>query len=521
LFNVRQHDLAEERLRRFLDCSPDGMLIVDDQGRITYANTTVKRILGYETQELVGQPIESLVPAGLRSAHAAARARYTTAPLLRPMGNGLDLRGLRADGTEVPLEIALSPFRDSGADYVLATIRDVTDRKRIEAELRATEEQLRQSQKMEAIGQLAGGIAHDFNNLLMVISGYAETLSEQLDPADPRRTDVEQIRHAGARAADLVHQLLAFSRKQVLQPRVLDLNSVVSQTEGMLRRVLRENIRLVTSLSPELHRIEVDPGQVEQIILNLVVNARDAMPEGGRLTIETANVDLDENYVRDHVFARAGPHVMLGVSDTGNGMDAATRRRIFEPFFTTKGLGKGTGLGLSTVYGIVKQSGGNIWVYSEPGQGTTFKVYFPRTDKDSTLEPEPKAPQRAAIGETSGTILVVEDEPAVRTFVCNVLRKAGYVVLPAGDPDEALSISREHAGRVRLLLTDVVLPRMSGRLLAEKLAVQRPDMRVLYMSGYTDNVIVDRGVLKPGMAFLEKPVMPATLLDKVHEVLSR
>jgi signal transduction histidine kinase/CheY-like chemotaxis protein len=418
----------------------------------------------------------------------------------------------------------------------LVAVEDVTEAKRSEdamkrshiemgrlmakktGELQKSEEQLRQAQKMEAIGRLAGSVAHDFNNLLTVMMGYSEILLSKKPADHPERAPLEQIRDAGKRASTLTRQLLAFSRKQVLQPQSVNLNTVVEQVDGMLRRLIGEDIELVIRLAPGLGMIYFDPGQIEQIIMNLAVNARDAMPRGGKLVLETANTELDETYVRDHPETTPGPHVMLAVTDTGVGMDAETRARIFEPFFTTKPAGRGTGLGLSTVYGIVKQSGGSIWVYSEPDRGTTFKIYIPRHDKPETPA-LPVSSSRIPVKGTE-TILVVEDDAGVRDLVCNVLRNEGYTILVTASPKEALEQSKSFQGLIHLLLTDVVLPQMGGRQLAEALAALRPGLRVLYMSGYTDDAIAYHGILAPGVALLEKPIRPNALAEKVREVLS-
>src|SRR5438552_3627063 len=365
---------------------------------------------------------------------------------------------------------------------------------------------------MEAIGHLAGGVAHDFNNLLMVIMGRTEMLMKDLGDADPRHSMARVIEQTALRAADLTRQLLAFSRKQVLNPAVLDLNAVVSKMGEMLRRLIGEDIALVTGLGSSLGHVKADPGQIEQIIMNLAVNARDAMPEGGRLTLETANVELDVAYARKHVGARPGPHVMLALSDTGTGMDAQRRARIFEPFFTTKGPRKGTGLGLAMVYGIVKQSGGNIWVYSEPGQGTTFKIYLPQIEEPIDLDEERADPADSRLGRE--TVLLVEDDDAVRDLARDILQATGYTVLEARQGAEALGMSERYTGPIHLMLTDVVMPGMSGRQLADRFAVLRPTTKVLYMSGYTDNAIVHHGVLDPGTEFLQKPFTAPVLTRK-------
>jgi PAS domain S-box-containing protein len=386
----------------------------------------------------------------------------------------------------------------------------------IEREL-AKEEQLRQSQKMEAIGQLAGGVAHDFNNLLTVITGYSELALRRIAKDDPLRKNIEGITKAGVRAAGLTRQLLAFSRRQMLQAKVLDLNSVVGEMNTMLQRLIGEDIDLVTVLRPSLGQIKADPGQLEQVLLNLVVNARDAMPKGGKITIETGHIRLDEAYAREHVAVQPGRFVVLTVSDTGLGMDAETQKRIFDPFFTTKEVGKGTGLGLSTVYGIVKQSEGSIWVYSEIGRGTTFKVYLPRVDEVADEEALANGSQLVQGG--SETILLVEDEELVRNLAVEILEQYGYAVIAAANGEEGLRLCKSFTGRIDLMITDVVMPQMSGRELAEKIAALWPETRVLYMSGYTDDAIVRHGILDEQMAFIQKPFLPDALARKARELL--
>jgi two-component system cell cycle sensor histidine kinase/response regulator CckA len=403
----------------------------------------------------------------------------------------------------------------------LASVADIIsqgiERKRAEEALHASEEQFRQSQKLEAVGQLAGGIAHDFNNLLTVISGYSELLLRGLDQGDSTRSKVEEIQKAGERAASLTRQLLAFSRKQVLQPKVLNLNAIVADVDKMLGRLIGEDIDLLTVLAPSLGQIKADPGQIEQVILNLAVNARDAMPQGGKLTIETANVYLDNQYAGKHIAVRPGHYVRLAASDTGCGMDGETQARIFEPFFTTKEQGKGTGLGLSTVYGIVKQSGGNIWVYSEVGKGTTFKIYLPRVDE--VVESEEARDLSADLRQGRETVLLAEDEEQVRRMTRMILEMHGYHVLEASGGAEALAIYKEHEGQIDLIMTDVVMPQMSGRELAQSLETLRPGIKVLYLSGYTDDAIVRHGLLDQEVAFLQKPFTPDALLRKVRAVL--
>jgi nitrogen-specific signal transduction histidine kinase/CheY-like chemotaxis protein len=402
--------------------------------------------------------------------------------------------------------------RGEGGEIVnyVALQRDVTR----ELEL---EEQFHQAQKMEAIGQLAGGVAHDFNNLLTAINGFAELTQFQLEAEDPLQDCVGKILHAGRRAADLVRQLLAFSRKQVVQPQVLELNQVVEEVDKMLGRIIGEHIQIRTVLPPDLWLVKVDPTQIEQIIVNLAVNARDAMPEGGQLTIETSNVALDKDYTAMHLEAQPGDYVLLAVSDTGVGMSKDVAAHIFEPFFTTKEIGKGTGLGLATVYGIVQQSGGHIWVYSEEGQGTTFKIYLPRDVQ--TIIPSKRNGRSQALPRGSETILLVEDEPAVREIAARTLRGQDYIVLEAVDGQDALHRSREHGDNIQLLLTDMVMPGLNGRNLADRLAQNYPELKTLFMSGYTDNTVASHGRLDSNAPFIQKPFSPGALVRKVREVL--
>jgi CheY-like chemotaxis protein len=370
---------------------------------------------------------------------------------------------------------------------------------------------------MEAVGRLAGGIAHDFNNLVTAILGYADLALRRVAAHDPLRRNVEEITRAAERAAALTQQLLAFSRKQVLQPRVLDVRAVLEGAQGLLRRLISEDIELAIRAEPGVGRVRVDPVQLEQVLLNLAINARDAMPQGGRLLLEAQDQDLDDAYAREHLGGQAGRFVMLAVSDTGHGMNRETQARIFEPFFTTKELGKGTGLGLSTVYGIVKQSGGYIWVYSEPGRGSTFKVYLPRVTETAEAAAEPEAPGLPARG--SETVLLVEDEDAVRQLVQELLESVGYEVLTAARPVEALRLAADYAGPLHLLVTDVVMPQMDGPELAQRLRTLRPDVRVLYVSGYSPGIVADRGVLEHGGTFLQKPFSAEALETKVRETL--
>ena len=467
-----------------------------------------------EAEAILGHPVAQWSEPGFWEAHLhpddreAAVASWRRA-VQREDGQHAEYRMLRADGAAVWLRDVVSVVPERGTPRELIGVMvDVSARRELEA-------QLLQSQKMEAVGQLAGGVAHDFNNLLGLIIGYGNLALAQ--PAlDPRtRGRLEQIRAAADRAAALTRQLLAFSRKQLLQPRVLDLNTVTAGLDEMLRRLIGEHIHLVTLHGRDLWRARADPGLIEQVIMNLAVNARDAMPSGGTLIVETANVELDEGYARAHVGARPGPHVMLAVTDTGTGMDEETRRHVFEPFFTTKKTGEGTGLGLATVYGIVNQSGGHIGVKSEQGKGTSFKVYLPRvapSDHEAT-------PSEAAPRTGSETVLVVEDEPALRRLVREVLEGAGYRVVEAASPGEALAASASQRGSIDMLVTDLVLPQMGGDALASRLRAERQVTAVLYMSGYPDRALGHHGVIEPGTPFLQKPFTPDALLRKVREVL--
>ncbi|HTQ03056.1 MAG TPA: PAS domain S-box protein [Polyangiaceae bacterium] len=655
---------AEAIFRGLLEAAPDAMVIVNDAGRILLSNARTAELFGYATRELVGEPVERLVPERHRGPHLAHRERYFASRAVRPMGAGLDLHARRKDGSEFPVEISLSPLETREGTLISASIRDVTERKqteralarahdeleqrvaertvrltrtledlrasearfsrlaesgiigiitadltgkvihandaflrmsgfsrgelvagaiqwndltprdwreatdraleelrttgvasayekeyerrdgsripillgaamltdstsiafmidltrqkRAEEALKRTEVQLRQSQKMEAVGRLAGGVAHDFNNLLSVVLSYSSTLAAELTPGDPMRADIEEIEKAGQRAAELTRQLLTFSRQEVTEPRILDINGVLANMDKMLRRILGEDVELVSLHGSGLGRIRVDPGHIEQVIMNLVVNSRDAMPRGGKLTIETKEVEFDEAYAEEHLDVTPGRYVMLAVSDTGVGMDRATQSRIFEPFFTTKERGKGTGLGLSTVFGIVKQCGGAVGVYSEPGLGTTFKVYIPRVDATADTSSVTTTPSTLAGSET---ILLVEDEEQIRAVARGILRKRGYHVIEARSAGEALLHCENHPGQIHLLLTDVVMPQLSGPELARRLVSARPGTKVLYMSGYPDEALLRHGAVEAGVAYLQKPLTPESLSRKVRAVL--
>jgi two-component system, cell cycle sensor histidine kinase and response regulator CckA len=498
---------SEQRYRDLVETAPDVIIRVDDRGRMTNLNNAFTATLGWLPSEWLGKPFFDLVhPEDLAKTKDVFFQKADKPATV-------ETRMQSKSGSYVDVELTSAPqFHDGEVIGTLGIARNITDRMRLE-------EQFRQAQKMEAFGQLAGGVAHDFNNLLTIITGYSDMLLEGKVSADHESATIREIRHAGERAASLTRQLLAFSRKQVLKPVVLDLNTVVADTEKMLLRLIGEDIELTAALDPSLGQIKADPGQIEQVIMNLAVNARDAMPTGGHLTIETRNVELDQDYVGKHAEVQQGNYVLLAVSDTGCGMDEPTKSRIFEPFFTTKEIGKGTGLGLATVHGIVKQSGGSIEVYSELGRGTTFKVYLPR--RKETMTTGKSLPGLSKVPTGWETVLLAEDEEALRQLAFIGLQSFGYTLLVARDGDEALQLSRQHQGPIHLLVTDVVMPKMSGRQLAELVVRLRPDTKVLYLSGYTDDAIVRHGVLETDMAFLQKPFTPSILARKVREVLDQ
>lgn len=495
--------------RDVLDRLIEGCQVIGTDYRYLYVNEALVRYARRGKDELIGRTMTECYPGIDETPMFAALQRCMLARQHERMENEFTFPG----GSKGWFELRFIPVPQG----VCILSLDITAEKRSQRDLATAEEQLRQVQRLEAIGRLAGGVAHDFNNVLSVILSYCDFMLTDLRPGDPLRADVEQIQQAGQRAAALTRQLLAFSRQQAMQLQVLDLNEVVAGAETMLRRLLGADVALTLLLAQGLWKVKADPGQIEQIVVNLAVNARDAMPTGGKLSIETKNVELDEQYAELHHGVEPGPYVMLAVSDTGHGMDPDTQARVFEPFFTTKELGRGTGLGLATVFGIVKQCGGHIWLYSEPGHGATFKIYLPRAAAGAVPRATATVPPVATRG--TETVLVVDDDDQVRGVTVGILRRAGYRVLEASNAGEALLICEEHSSRIHLLLTDVVLPRVSGRQLAERVAGIRPDMRVLYMSGYTNDAVLQHGILESDVAYLQKPITPDALTRKVREVL--
>jgi PAS domain S-box-containing protein len=507
---------SEARYRRLFETAQDGILILDaTTGLITDVNPFLIKLLDYSREEFLGKALWEIglfkdieaSKEAFRELKARRYVRYEDLPLKTKSGRSVNV------------EFVSNVYGVGGKRVIQCNVRDITKRKYAER----SEHQLGQAQKMEAVGQFAGGVAHDFTNLLGVILGYCEILEEKLGVAEPTREMIVEARKmiveihkAGTSAKDLTRHLLAFSRRQVLQPVFLDLNATVHRLDAMLSRLIGDDIKVVSVLSSDLGTIKADPTQLEQVLMNLAANARDAMPQGGKLTIETANVEIDETYVQQHPSSKPGPYVMLAVSDTGVGIDKEIQSRIFEPFFSTKEIGKGTGLGLSTVFGIVKQSGGSIGVYSEPGHGTTFKIYFPRYEEAPVvIRKEETKPLHGGFE----TILLVDDAGPLRGLTRRLLEDCGYTVLDSGDPAEALRIAVQHRGPLPLLITDVMMPGFSGPVLAERLAAVRPETRVLYSSGYADDAVFKNGTLGANCAFLEKPFTRDDLVRKVREIL--
>ncbi len=509
---------SEARLRSIFEASPLGICLTGKDRDMQWHNKAMAWMLGFSPEELRGKYTRVLYPDDAEFERVGDSIK-TLGPGKRT--TEIETRWVRKDGSTFDCYIRHALMDPESKDSLILTmVEDITERKKAEEEKRKLEAQFNQAQKMEAIGVLAGGVAHDFNNLLTSIIGNADLVLMNLDKDSPVNEPVEEIRKAGRRAAALTRQLLAFSRKELIRPEVLNLNSLMTDLEKMLRRLIGEDIELVTDYAPDPCRVEADPGQMEQVVMNLAVNARDAMPKGGKLIFETANVELDEDYFRGHEMeGEAGPYVMLAVTDSGTGMDEETRAHIFEPFFTTKEMGRGTGLGLSTVYGIVKQNKGHIWVYSEPGKGTTFKAYLPKAGTDA--EPAKTSPSRSRSLEGAETILVVEDDEPLRKMTERMLKGYGYRILTARDGEEALQIAGTHGDPLHLMLTDVIMPGMNGHTLAEQMKSRIPELKVVYMSGYTHNAIARRGVLEKDVDLIQKPFTREGLAFKVREILDR
>ncbi|HEY6462519.1 MAG TPA: PAS domain S-box protein [Polyangiaceae bacterium] len=515
--DVTERHAAEQTralLAAIVESSSDAIASLRPDGTITTWNPGAERLFGYPASEAVGRPYSFVIPPGREGEERSMLARVAAGERV----DGVETTRMRSDGSEIVVSVSLAPLLDGAGKVVgISRIaRDLTAQRRAEETIRRTEEQLLQAQKMEAVGRLAGGIAHDFNNVLSIILSYEEILSGDLRQEDPRRADLAEIRKAAQRAASLTRQLLLFSRQQVTEPRVVDLGAVLASMHKMLDRLVGEDVRVALACDRSLWHVLVDPSNVEQVIMNLVVNARDAMPTGGSIEVEARNVELDEEDARAHMGSQPGPHVMLAVTDTGTGMDAATMARIFEPFYTTKEVGKGTGLGLSTVFGIAQRCGGSVRVGSEVGKGTRFEVYFPRVDAEVDA---PRTSVHPATLEGHETVLLVEDEEQLRSVTRSILERAGYHVVVARTPNEALALCEVHPMALDMLLTDVVMPEMSGAELARRVMATRPGIRTLCMSGYTDETIIRHGILEKGIAFLQKPFTPDLLVRKVREVL--
>ena len=508
--NVERDGVPSERIARdVLDSLLEGCQVIDFDYRYIYVNDTVVAQGRQSREQMLGRTMVECYPGIDGTPMFSALGRCMTERKHDRMENEFTF----PDGSTGWFELRFVPVPEGTCILSL----DITAQKRTAATLARTEDQLRHAQKMEAVGRLAGGVSHDFNNVLSVVLSYTALILSNLKSDDPLRADIEEIQKAGDRAADLTRQLLTFSRQQVVLPKVVDLNQIMAGMEKMLGRLLGADVEVTLLPAAHLGKVKADPGQVEQIVMNLAVNARDAMPSGGKLTIQTNNTELDEHYATEHLGVTAGPYVMLAFTDTGIGMAPETQGQIFEPFFTTKEKGKGTGLGLSIVFGVVKQSGGHVWVYSEPGKGTTFKVYLPRTDAKADVSPS-QAPA-AEGGRGSETILLVEDDEQVRAVARGILRRSGYTVLEAPGAGEALLVVEQYGAKINLLVTDVVLPRMNGPQLAERVRISRPDIKVLFMSGYTDEAIIQHGILDSGVTFLQKPITPDALTRKVREAL--
>lgn len=505
-----------DRFGRLLEAAPDAILEVNAQGRITLVNAAAEQMFGYARGELIGQSIELLVPADKRSVHTRYRAGYAENPRVRPMGPGLDLEAQKKDGTLLPVEISLSPNRSSGAENVIAIVRDVSQRVHMEAMLKLSQERLRQAEKLESLGRLAGGVAHEFNNLLSMILGYSELLLPALE-SESSRTYVAKISSSAKRAAALTRQLLAFGRRQVLSLHSLDMNAVVTESGEIASRLVDGSIEMAVLPAPGPAWIKADPAQIEQVMAILASNAQAAMPNGGKMTFAVSTVDVDDAHAPQYPNLMPGPYVVLSVSDTGRGMPPEVKARLFEPFFSTRELGQGTGLGLASMYGIVLQSGGGVSVHSEPEAGTTFQVFLPRVQPEETILPAVVDGKNIESLRGTETILLVEDHGPLLELACEFLSGLGYQLLATDLPLKALEISRRYTHKIHLLLTDVLMPGMNGHELAQKLRSHRPDMKVLYVSGFTDGAFENGDPSETG-SFMAKPYEFDELARKIREI---
>jgi PAS domain S-box-containing protein len=506
---LKGSEQTEDKYRLIFEEAANIIILTDKKAVVVDCNSQIQKMLGYTPEQIINTELEKIIQPDYRS----QIRNCLEETLAGETSKTIECKMIHNDGKQVNVRINSSKFMDKSRQAVgtICIVENITERKRLE-------EQLLMSQKMEAVGRLAGGIAHDFNNMLTAIIGYSEIALRSHKKGGSISTYISEIKKAGERAASLTQQLLAFSRRQVMQPKVIMINDLIKNLEKMIGRLIGEDIELKINLDQNTGRIKADPGQIEQVIMNLVINARDALPFGGKLTIETDNVDLNEEYANRYFSFKEGPYVMMAVTDNGAGMDKETVSHIFEPFFTTKDKDKGTGLGLSTVYGIVKQSGGYIWVYSEKEKGTSIKVYFPRVDEHITPDIKKEISAKSLNG--TETLLVVEDEDMVREIITHGLNHYSYTVLVANGPDEAFRLFERHKEKISMLITDVILKEMSGRELSQQLTHRYPDLKTLYISGYTDDIIIHHGMLDPGINFVQKPFTPVTLAQKVREVLS-